>query len=224
MGQDKGTAPETARSPPTLGKMEKRREEARKLEEVGWSPGSSPTRQLAQMVAEAGPWEPARKKLCLMVGGKAPCKEFLKAAQLKEAPKVPARDSNPLQDPQVPEEHWVPQTQVLLLTSGPWNHPGSREVWPALPGAYGHGSAGSCRVLFDWPPGRCQPLCNPHKMHYNNTQEYPTHPSHLWRVPPLLSSSSSPKSVSVFLLFVDCVWFSSIREGKIIGGQYFTKC
>ena len=40
---------------PTLGEVERRREEARRMEEVGRSPESSPTRQLAQMVAKVGP-------------------------------------------------------------------------------------------------------------------------------------------------------------------------
>ena len=51
-------------------------EEARWLEEVGWSLSSSPTWQLAQMAAEARPSalgeEPAVRKLCPTVGGKAP--------------------------------------------------------------------------------------------------------------------------------------------------------
>ena len=63
-------------------------EEASRLEEVGWSPSLSPTWQLAQMAAEAGPSalgeEPARRKLYPTVGGKAPWKEFLKAGKVKK--------------------------------------------------------------------------------------------------------------------------------------------
>ena len=59
--------------------------EARKLEEVRRLSESSPTQQMA---AESGPSmmggeELARKKLQLIVGGKAPKKEFLKARKLK---------------------------------------------------------------------------------------------------------------------------------------------
>ena len=70
--------------PPTLGEIDKKREEVRKLEEVRWSPGSSPTRQWAHMAVEAGSPERARKKPQPTVGGKAPCKEFLKAGMLKK--------------------------------------------------------------------------------------------------------------------------------------------
>ena len=63
--------------------------EAEQLEEVGRSPQSSPTWQLAQMAAEARPSmlgreEPARKKLWPTVGSKAPWKEFLKAGNIKK--------------------------------------------------------------------------------------------------------------------------------------------
>ena len=58
-------------------------EEANRLAEGGQSLSSSPTQQLVQMVAEAGPSalgeEPARRKLQPTMGGKAPQKEFLKA-------------------------------------------------------------------------------------------------------------------------------------------------
>ena len=59
-----------------LDEAERQVEEARWLEEVGQSPSSSPTQQLAQMAAEAGPSalgeEPTKRKLCPTVGGKAP--------------------------------------------------------------------------------------------------------------------------------------------------------
>ena len=64
-------------------------EEASRLVEVGRSPLSLLTQQLAQMAAEAGPSalgeEPAQRKLCPTVGGKAPWKEFLKAGKVKKA-------------------------------------------------------------------------------------------------------------------------------------------
>ena len=66
-------------------------EEARQLEEVGQSLSSSSTQQLAQMAVEAGPSvsgeEPAKRKLCPTVGGKAPQKEFLKAGKVKKTRK-----------------------------------------------------------------------------------------------------------------------------------------
>ena len=70
---------------------ERQVEEARQLEEVGRLPSLSPTQQLAQMAAEAGPSvsgeEPAKRKLCPTVGGKAPQKEFLKAGKVKKTRK-----------------------------------------------------------------------------------------------------------------------------------------
>ena len=66
-------------------------EEVNRLAEAGRSPSSSPTQQLVQMAVEAGPSalgeEPARRKLCPTVGGKAPRKEFLKAGKVKKTRK-----------------------------------------------------------------------------------------------------------------------------------------
>ena len=66
----------------------RRVEEVSRLEEVGRSLSSLLTQQLAQMAAEAGPSasgeEPARRKLCPTIGGKAPQKEFLKAGKVKK--------------------------------------------------------------------------------------------------------------------------------------------
>ena len=63
-------------------------EEVSRLEVVGQSLSSLPTQQLAQMAAEAGPStlgeEPAHRKLCPTIGGKAPQKEFLKAGKVKK--------------------------------------------------------------------------------------------------------------------------------------------
>ena len=74
-----------------LDEAERWVEEARWLEEVGRLPLSLPTQQLAQMAAEAGPSasgeEPAKRKLCPTVGGKAPQKEFLKAGHIKKTRK-----------------------------------------------------------------------------------------------------------------------------------------
>ena len=66
-------------------------EEARWLEDVGRSPSSLPTQQLAQMAAEAGPSasgeEPVQRKLWPTVEGKAPWKEFLQAGKVKKTRK-----------------------------------------------------------------------------------------------------------------------------------------
>ena len=71
-----------------LEEAEKWVEEARWLEDVGRSPLSLPTQQLAQMAAEARPSalgeEPVRRKLWPTVGGKAPWKEFLQDSKVKK--------------------------------------------------------------------------------------------------------------------------------------------
>ena len=72
----------------TLEEAERWVEEARRLEDVGRSPSSLPTQQLAQMAAEARPSalgeEPVWRKLWPTVGGKAPWKEFLWAGKVKK--------------------------------------------------------------------------------------------------------------------------------------------
>ena len=74
-----------------MDKAERWVEEARWLEEVGQSLLSLPTRQLAQMAAEARPSasgeEPAVRKLHPTMGGKAPQKEFLKEGKVKKTRK-----------------------------------------------------------------------------------------------------------------------------------------
>ena len=71
-----------------LEEMKGRVEEASRLEGVGRSPSSSPTRQLAQMAAEARPSvlgeESPRRKLHPTVGGKALRKEFRKGGKEKK--------------------------------------------------------------------------------------------------------------------------------------------
>ena len=84
--------PDIRRGTPSLGEIERWREEARKLEEVGQSLESSSTRQVAQMAAEVGPLmsageEPARKKLQWTVGGKAPRKEIVETGMVKRSQK-----------------------------------------------------------------------------------------------------------------------------------------
>ena len=92
--------PSPAKRPPSVREEEEKQveeakkwvEEARRLEDVGRSPSSSPTQQLAQMAAEAGPStsgveEPARRKLQPTMGGKAPQKEFLQVGKVKKTRK-----------------------------------------------------------------------------------------------------------------------------------------
>ena len=76
-------------APPTPGKMERRKVEEEKLEDVGKSLELLPTQQLAKMAVEARPSTSggkvlARKKLQPTVGGKAPQKDFLKAGKVKK--------------------------------------------------------------------------------------------------------------------------------------------
>ena len=97
-------------------------EEARWLEEVGQSPLSSPTQQLAQMAVEAGPSalgeEPAKRKLCPTMGGKAPQKEFLKAGHVKNPRKYwPGTVA-------LREIQWFQKSTELLI----WKLPFSRLV------------------------------------------------------------------------------------------------
>ena len=75
-----------------MEEAEKQVEEAKWLEDVGRSPSSLLTQQLAQMAAEARPSmsgqeEPARRKLQPTMGGKAPWKEFLRAGKVKKTRK-----------------------------------------------------------------------------------------------------------------------------------------
>ena len=86
------TEAQTPGALPLLNELQRRREEAGRLEEVWRSPRPSPTWQLVKLVAEVGPSEPARveparKMLRPTMGGKTTWKEFLKVAHLKRPPK-----------------------------------------------------------------------------------------------------------------------------------------
>ena len=77
------------------GEIMRRIAEAEQLEGVGRSLSSSPTCQLAQMAAEAGPSklggkELACKKLLPTMGGKAPPEGVITGWQSKETQEVPA--------------------------------------------------------------------------------------------------------------------------------------
>ena len=75
-----------------------------------------------------------------------------------------------------------------------------------LPGAYQFYSTGSCRGIFGWAPGRCQPMCNPHEMHNYYAQRHSASLTYLWRASSLMKVLL-PISFSVFLLVVGCVEF-----------------
>ena len=184
-------------------------EEARQLEEVGQSPSSSPTQQLAQMAAEARPSalgeEPAARKLCPTMGGKAPQKEFLKAGKVKK-----------------PRKYWPgtvalweiqqfqKSTELLI-----WKLPFSRLVHEiaqavgktncALPGECHYMLAGGCRSIFGVSHGRCQPLCHTCKKGDNYAQRHSVSLPHLGRASKVLKGSSKQAN----LLFVGCVGFFS---------------
>ena len=75
-----------------MEEAEKPLEETRQLEDVGRSPSSLLTQQLAQMAVETGPSmlgkeEPVRRKLQPTMGGKASWKEFLQAGTVKKTRK-----------------------------------------------------------------------------------------------------------------------------------------
>ena len=93
-----------------MEEAEKWVEEARRLEDVGRSPSSLPTQQLAQMAGEAGPStsgkeEPVRRKLQPTMGGKTPQKEFLQAGKVKKDQEVLAWYSCSSGDLAIPKEH-----------------------------------------------------------------------------------------------------------------------
>ena len=108
--------PSPARKPSPRGRWSRRwkrlRGGLRRLD--GWRKWVShhhhcPTQQLAQMAAEAGPSvlgeEPAKRKLCPTVGGKAPLEGIPQGWESKEDQEVLAWHSCSLRDLAVPKEH-----------------------------------------------------------------------------------------------------------------------
>ena len=190
VGWKKGPQPGAhALSTPLLpDELHRRREEVGRLEDVWrWSPGSSLTWQLAQMAVEVGPSGISRvesaSSIRPTIGGKAPHKEFTQNGLMKRPWKY---------QPGMVALHkiyyWAPHLQMPLCAISKWDSPRMQEIWPVLPDAHGHGIAGSSWILFDQPPGRCQPVCHPCKAHYYNDQGYSICPSYLHRAPPLLES------------------------------------
>ena len=60
-------------------------------------------------------------------------------------------------------------------------------------------------------------LCDPCKACNHDPQGYSVSLLYLWRASSLLRSSSSPKSVLVFLLIVGCVGYYQCKEGNVTG-------
>ena len=182
-------------------------EEVSRLVEVGWSPSLLPTQQLAQMAVEAGPSalgeEPAWRKLCPTIGGKAPQKEFLKAGKVKKT-----RKYQPGTVALCKIWQYQKSTELLILKLPfsrlvPWDCPRSWQNRHVLPGEHHHMPAGSCRGIFGVSFGRCQPMCHPHKKGNNYAQGCSVGPPHPRRASIDLKSSSKQAN----LLIVGCVGF-----------------
>ena len=88
-------------------------------------------------------------------------------------------------------------------------------------GIYGHGAAGSSRVLLEQPPGRCKPMCHPCEMHYDYAQRYSVSSSYPWRTSSLLNLHLHYSICFRFLLVVGCVGITGTGEGKVIVGREF---
>ena len=139
--------------------------EAEQFEGVGRSPSSLPTQQLVQMAVEAGPStlgkeETVRRKLWPTVGGKAPWKEFLQAGKVKKTRKYQPGTV-------ALWEIWGFQKSAeLLIQKLPFSQLVHKialavgKIWLALPVDCYNMPAGSCRGIYSWSHGRCQPLCH----------------------------------------------------------------
>ena len=172
-----------------------RRWEAEKLEEAGRLPESSPMWHLPQMTAETGPSSQAHS------GRKGPPQEISEMGHVKKL-----------------QRYWLGRVALhkiccyqmsteLLSCKCPFTclvckiaqDCGRYDlhfqvcVVMALPG--------SCRILPDQSPGRCEPMCNPHKTCYNYAQRYSTGPLYLWRAS---SSLKEYSSLNLFWISVDC--------------------
>ena len=133
------------------------------------------------------------------------------------SPKVLARNSGSPWGLPVPKEYQPPNLQAAFLMFSLQNSPRSGKIWHALLGVHSPDSAGSCRGLSGQAPGRCQLVCNSCKMPHHYAKGYTISLVYPWGTPPLLSLSSSPMSVSVFLLVVGCVGLCQYqgREGNL---------
>ena len=114
--------------------------------------------------------EPAKRKLCPTMGGKAPQKEFLKAGKVKKTGKYwPGTVA--LQE----IRRFQKSTELLIRKLPfPWLvHEIAQSVGKnrsALPGECHYMLAGSCRGIFGCSHGRHQPLCHTCKKGNNYAQ------------------------------------------------------
>ena len=184
--------------------------------------GLLPTWQFAQMAAEAMPSmlggeEPTMRKLWPTVGGKAPQKEFMKASKVKK----PWRYQ--LGTVALCEIHHFQKSMDLLMHKLPFfafssqDSPQSGKIWHVLPGTCHIDSAGSCRGIFGWAPGRCQPLCDPHKTCNNHAQRYTIGVMYPWRASSLIKVLIPEDCFSLSVDYRSCGifwyqgWESSVR-------------
>ena len=164
------------------------------------------------MATETGPSalggkEPARKKLWPIVGGKAPRKGFSKAGKVKK-----------------PQRY---QSGAVALCKTCWFQKSTELLLCKLPFSCLFHKIAQEGIKFDM----CFQVCTVLTLHgaaeyylvglLKDANLYTIHmkcimimpkdktisPSYPWRAPPLLSLSSSPKSVLVFLLIVGCARF-----------------
>ena len=123
-----------------LGEVERRREEVRKLEELGRLLESSPTQQLAQMAAEAGPSTLAgggsQKETPTNHGRQGSQKGVSEDQTITQAPEVLTGIVALHEICQCQKSTELLIWQTSLLMSGLQNSPRIKKIIHALPGAH----------------------------------------------------------------------------------------
>ena len=133
-----------------MEEAEKWVEEARRLEDVGRSPSchcwpNSWPRWLWRL--DHLLWlrrSQSGGSSDLLLGGKAPQKEFLQAGKVKNTRKYQPGTVALWEIQAVPKEHWGPHQETPLLAVSPWDSPRSGQVWLVLQREHHHMPAGSC--------------------------------------------------------------------------------
>ena len=206
--------PSPAGKPSPTREVKKMLEEAERwVEEARWAGGCG---KVAIIIANltVGPDGCRGWAICFGVGAsleeaptyhgrQSPLEGISPGWQSQEDQEVPAWHSCSLGDLAVPKQHWAPYQETPLLMVSLWDSPWSGQIWSALPREHNNMPAGSCRSIFGWSHGRCQPLHHTCKMGDNYAQRYSVSPPHLGRASPILKSSSKQAN----LLFVGCVGF-----------------